>query len=151
MIYIPTKFKKIWSLNLSYKPKYTHTKKKKKKSRTQPSDLREKESRLWGRKNLVERIYFKEATWVKNTQAARGLDSSLFVSGFFFFLLWVLLWYVLGFSLIFIRVGNRVLETRFPCGCHVEKYITLDHIRPWKSSLKDSIYKPKSTLIDSRC
>ena len=106
----------------------THTKKK--KSRTQPSDLREKESRLWGRKNLVERIYFKEATWVKKTQAARGLDSSLFVSGFFFFLLWVLLWYVLGFSLIFIRIGNRVLETRFPCVRHVEKYATLDHIRP---------------------
>ena len=67
-----------------------------------------------------------------------------------------------GFFSIFIRVINRVLETRFPCGRHMEKYATLDHIRPWKSSFKnsiyrpklsfkDSIYKPKSSLIDLRC
>ena len=113
---------------------------------------------IWGRKNLDyegertllngsilrRRLGWKKpkprvawvacATWA----ASDGLGSSLFVSVFFFFLLWVLLWYVLGFSLIFIRVGNWALETRFPCGCHVKKYVTLDHIRLWKSSLLDS-------------
>ena len=42
-----------------------------------------------------------------------------FFSGFFYD--------VLGSSLKFIRVINQVLETRFPCGHHVEKYATLDH------------------------
>ena len=96
-------------------------------------------------------------TWAARCLVTRGLDfssppppplgSSLICSGIFS---------------IFIRVINRVLETRFPCGCHMEKYATLDHIRPWKSSFKnsiyrpklsfkDSIYKPKSSLIDLRC
>ena len=98
-------------------------------------------------------------TWAARCLVARGLGfspapppppplgSSLICSGFFS---------------IFIRVINRVLETRFPCGRHMEKYATLDHIRPWKSSFKDSIYrpklsfkdsiyKPKSSLIDLRC
>ena len=51
----------------------------------------------------------------------------------------------------FFWVRNRVLETRFPCGRYVEKYATSDMIRPWKSSLWDSIYWPKSSLLDSRC
>ena len=31
--------------------------------------------------------------------------------------------------ILFIRVINRVLDTRFPCNCHVEKYATSDVIR----------------------
>ena len=46
---------------------------------------------------------------------------------------------------------NQVLETRFSSGHHVEKDVTSDVIRPWKSSLKDSIYRPKSSLLDSSC
>ena len=82
------------------------------------------------------------------------LGSSLFVYVFFFFFFSSSLGSSLicsGFFSIFIRVVNRVLETRFSCGHHMKKYATLDHIRPWKSSLKDSIYRPKSSLIDSRC
>ena len=56
-----------------------------------------------------------------------GLDSSLMSSSlmgrmrprfFFFFFLWVLLW---SSGWVFIRVINRVLETRFSCGRHMEK------------------------------
>ena len=77
------------------------------------------------------RMTWAAHTWVKKTQAARRMFWVLLVFFFFFS----------GFSLIcsglfsiFIGVGNRVLETWFPCGRHVEKYATLDHIRPWKSS-----------------
>ena len=138
---------------------------------------------------MSKSLNYEEATWVKKTQATRGLGharpgfffffcffflffflgSYLVCSGFFrsrvawvsllslflvfFFLFPSLCSYLIcfGFFSIFIRVVNRVLKTRFSCGHHVKKYATLDHIRPWKLSLKDSIYRPKSSLIDSRC
>ena len=65
------------------------------------------------------------------TQAARCLGFFVLRSSGFFFLFFSslgFLWYVMGS--IFIRVVNRVLETRYPCGRHVEKYATLDYIRP---------------------
>ena len=46
---------------------------------------------------------------------------------------------------------NQVLKTRFSSGRHVENDATSDVIRPWKSSLEDSIYRSKSTLLDSSC
>ena len=60
------------------------------------------------------------------------LGSSLFVLVFFFFFLPSLGSSLIcsGFFFDIYKVGNRVLETRFPCVCHVEKYATLDHIRP---------------------
>ena len=91
------------------------------------------------------------------SRTVRDLGSSLMfwilLSFFFFFFFFgrVLFWYVLGSYLMFIKVINQVLETRFPCDCHVEKYATSGVIRPWKSSLWVSIYRPKSSLKDSRC
>ena len=41
----------------------------------------------------------------------------------------------------FFWVRNRVLETRFSNRCYVEKNTTSDMINPWKSSLKNSIYR----------
>ena len=69
-----------------------------------------------------------------------------FSSGFFSNVLWC----SRGSSLRFIRVINRVLETWFPCGCHVKKYATFDVIRPWQSSIWDSIYWPKLSLPINR-
>ena len=43
----------------------------------------------------------------------------------------------------FFWIVNRVLKTRFSSGRHVENDATSDMIRPWKSSLKESIYMPK--------
>ena len=55
---------------------------------------------------------------------------SLSVSGFFFFLCSSLMfWWFLSDLLLFISDINRVLETRFPCNHHVEKYATSDVIR----------------------
>ena len=94
----------------------------------------------------------------RTTQAAHDSGRALprfLSSGFFWFFFF---FFFSEFSLIcsrffsiFIRVVNQVLETRFLCGRHMEKYATLDHIKPWKSSLKDLIYRPKSSLLDSRC
>ena len=77
--------------------------------------------------------------------------SKLFWFFFFFFFFSGFSLICFGFFSIFIRVVNRVLETRFPCGHHMEKYVTLDHIRLWKSSLKYLIYRPKSNLLYSKC
>ena len=69
--------------------------------------------------------------WEPRPSRVTCLGSSLLFFYFFFPLPSLgFLWYVLGCFLIFIRVGNRVLDTQFPCGRHVEKYATLDHIRP---------------------
>ena len=85
----------------------------------------------------------------KSARPRRGLGLDLFSLFFFFF--FSMFSEVLSSSLRYIKVINQVLETRFPCGFHVEKYATLDVIRPWKSSLWNSIYRPKSSLKDSRC
>ena len=66
---------------------------------------------------------------------ALGLDLlSLFLVFFFFLGFFSMFFEVLGSSLRYIKVVNRVSKTRFPCGRHMEKYATLDVIRPWKSS-----------------
>ena len=57
------------------------------------------------------------------------LGSSLFVSIFFFFFFSSSLGSSLicyGFFSIFIRVVNRVLETRFPCGRHIGPHQTME-------------------------
>ena len=87
------------------------------------------------------------------------------VSGFFFFFLsFFLLWWThifcccgfllllsLRFCLPFILVVNRVLETRFPCRCHVEK---LSH-QMWTTHKnhvpKTQFIDPKSSLLNSKC
>ena len=46
----------------------------------------------------------------------------------------------------YIMVINWGLKTQFPADLMWKKC----HIRPWKSSLWDSIYRPKSSLLDSR-
>ena len=95
-----------------------------------------------GSRNLGHLLPGLHMTWVKKTQAARHLGRvrprprtacvSLFwvlgSSSFSF----IFIFFFSGFSLIcsgffsiFIRVVNQVLETRFPCGRHVEKYATL--------------------------
>ena len=67
---------------------------------------------------------------------------------FFSFWLWFLFWLVLFW---YIWALNWVFKTRFSSGQHVENDATSDVIRPWKSSLKDSIYCSKSSLLDSNC
>ena len=67
---------------------------------------------------------------------------------FFSFWLWFLFWLVLFW---YIWALNRVFKTRFSSGQHVENDATSDVIKPWKSSLKDSIYCSKSSLLDSNC
>ena len=67
---------------------------------------------------------------------------------FFSFWLWFLFWLVLFW---YIWALNRVFKTRFSSGQHVENNATSDVIRPWKSSLKDSIYCSNSSLLDSNC
>ena len=65
---------------------------------------------------------------------------------FFPFWLWFLFLLVL-FS--YTWALNRVFKTRFSSGQYVENDATSDVIRPWKSSLKDSIYCSKSSLLYS--
>ena len=65
------------------------------------------------------------------TQASHCLRFSVLGSGFFWFYFFIFFFFsgfsliCFGFFSIFIRVVNQVLETRFPCGHHVEKYATL--------------------------
>ena len=71
-------------------------------------------------------------------------------SSFFFFPLW--LWFLFLLVLFcYIWAWNRVFKTRFSSGQHVKNDVTSDVIQPWKSSLKDSIYSSKSSLLDSSC
>ena len=88
------------------------------------------------------------AAWVGLIFSGFFSSSSVF---FFFFSFW--LWFLFCWCCCFVIYGliNRVSKTRFPCGRHVEKDITSDVIRPWKSSLKDSIYRLKLSLLDSSC
>ena len=69
-------------------------------------------------------------------------------SFFFSFWLWFLFLLVL---FCYIWALNRVFKTRFSSGRHVENDVTSDVIRPWKSSLKVSIYGSKSSLLYSIC
>ena len=69
-------------------------------------------------------------------------------SSFFFFPFW--LWFLFLLVLFsYTWTLNRVFKTRFSSGQHVENDATSDVIRPWKSSLKDSIYCSKSSLLYS--
>ena len=79
--------------------------------------------------------------WSKATNSDLDL-LSLSVSGFFFFFFFLfslgsslMFWWFLFDLFLFIRDINRVLETRFPCNHHMEKYATSDVIRAQKSSL----------------
>ena len=82
-------------------------------------------------------------TWVARP---RSRSSSAF---FFFFLLLALFSWLVLFR--YIWALNRVFKTRFLNGQHVENDATSDVIRPWKSSLKNSIYGSKSSVLDSNC
>ena len=66
------------------------------------------------------------ARWSKNTNSDLRSQSSLPFCFFFFSLMF---WWFLSNLFLFIRDINRVLETRFPCNRHVEKYAILDVIR----------------------
>ena len=93
-----------------------------------------------------ERERKRSRTWVAQPRCATS--SSAFFFFFFSFWLWFLFWLVLFW---YIWALNRVFKTRFSSGQHVENDATSDVIRPWKSSLKDSIYCSKSTLLYSNC
>ena len=96
------------------------------------------------------------------------------VSGFFFFLFlflsslmntysslmntyFLLLWFsfpvVLVVFFVFFLDLNRVLETWFPCSCHVEK-VPVPH-QTWTTHKnrvpKTRFIDPKSSLLDSKC
>ena len=64
----------------------------------------------------------------------RGVNQKLYRFLYLFFYFFFLgsslgmFWSLNG--LVFIKVINQVLETRFSCGRHVEKYATSDMIRP---------------------
>ena len=82
--------------------------------------------------------------------ATQGRDLGLFLVLRFFFSFW--LWFLFLLVLFcYIWALNRVFKTQFSSGQHVENDATSDVIRPWKSSLKDSIYGSKSSLLDSSC
>ena len=70
---------------------------------------------------------------------------------FFFFSFWLWFLFLLVLLFCYIWALNRVFKTRFSSGRHVKNDATSDVIRPWKSSLKDSIYGSKSTLLNSNC
>ena len=89
--------------------------------------------------------------WFEATNFNLQSRSSLPFYFFFFLGSSLMFWWFLSYLFLFIRDINRVLETRFPCNRHVEKYATSDVIRAYKSSIWCSIYRPTSSLIDSRC
>ena len=105
----------------------------------------ERESDQRGR----ERDRVGRATQVRDLgRATQVLLLLRFFFFFFSFWLWFLFWLVL---FLYIWALNRVFKTRFSSGQHVENDATSDVIRPWKSSLKDSIYCSKSSLLYSNC
>ena len=86
-------------------------------------------------------------TWVWARPESRDPSRGLLLRFFFFFLLLALFSWLVLFR--YIWALNRVFKTRFLNGQHVENDATSDVIRPWKSSLKDSIYGSKSSVLDS--
>ena len=70
---------------------------------------------------------------------------------FFFFSFW--LWFLFCWCCCFVIYGliNRVSKTWFSSGRHMKNDATSDVIRPWKLSLKNSIYRSKLSLRDSSC
>ena len=95
------------------------------------------------------------------SQRNPGLVRPLFLFlGFFFSLLWwthifcccgFLLLLSLLFRLYFILIVNRVLETRFPCRCHVEKVPHQTWTTHQNRVSKTRFIDPKSSLLDSNC
>ena len=71
---------------------------------------------------------------------------------FFFFSLLALISFFAGAAIFFIYgLINLVFKTRFSSGRHMENDATSNVIRLRKSSLKDSIYGSKSSLLYSSC
>ena len=133
-VYKPKKLKKNLKSQLSRTSRNTPKKKKKlRNTETQQSYQREKESR--------DSAQIREATWVvtgPGSQRDLGralpglgrvrlgfffdvLSSSLFLY-LVFVVVVVIVVVVLGSSLMFIKVINRVLETRFSCSRNKDKY-----------------------------
>ena len=75
--------------------------------------------------------------------------SLIFWSDWIFFF-WYFSLYMGDLKLKFFWFKNRVLETRFSSGRHVEKDATSEVISPRKSSHWDSIYRLKSSFLNSR-
>ena len=55
------------------------------------------------------------------------------------------------YCFVIYRFINRVFKTRFSSSHHVKYDATSNVNKPWKSSLKDSIYRSKSSLLYSNC
>ena len=70
---------------------------------------------------------------------------------FFFFSFWHWFQFCWYCCFVIYRLINRVFKTRFSSSRHVEYDVTSDVNRPWKSSIKDSIYRSKSSLLYSNC
>ena len=96
--------------------------------RSRPGNVRRGLSRAMGHARCAAWVsHATQATRMQARDPGRWSRTSLSVSGFFFF--FSVLW---SFGFCYIKVVNRVSKTRFPCGRHVKKYVTLDVIRPWK-------------------
>ena len=98
----------------------------------------------------------RQAHWPRVHRGLGGLIFSGFISSsssfFFFFSLLALISFLAGAAIFFIYgLINLVFKTRFSSGRHMENDATSNVIRPRKSSLKDSIYGSKSSLLYSSC
>ena len=114
--------------------------------------------RAWPREPQVVRAWRpgsrdpSRTTWAVQAPSCVSSFSLSDLIWLFFSLIWFdLVRWCCAWDLNFFWFINRVLETRFSSGHHVEKDATSNVIRPWKSSLKESIYRPKLSLLDSSC
>ena len=150
--------KKIWSL--MYQPKYPKTNFRNPRNTTIPI----LETQIRGRER--ESSPHQRTAWAHTAWVLLWVLIWWFLGVAWILLWWVLLWWVacgLGFFFFF-PLGSSLkfwvsfykgyksslrdsIFMRSPHG----KNATSDMIRPWKSSLWYSIYRPKSSLIDSRC
>ena len=126
------------------------------------SEKERKSSRGPGRAACVAQPRSRDpgrAAWVARPEVRRGV---WFFLGFFFVFVFFFFFFPFGSDFIFAgfcwcycfviyRFINRVFKTRFSSSRHVEYDATSDVNKPWKSSLKDSIYRSKSSLLYSNC